>query len=239
MAASSLQPGSSAGVDARVFVRFALTIGVIAALLFLAAGTWRWPEAWVFVVVYVGLTILSRYLVARRHPDLLAERAQFTKAEGAKSWDKVLAPLIAIGGSLVIIVVAGLDFRFGWPPPVPVWVELLALLALILGFAFGTWAMYVNRYFSGIVRIQTDRGHQVVSAGPYRYMRHPGYVGGIVASLAIPLALGSVFALIPAALFVALTVLRTALEDKTLQAELPGYAGYAQRVRYRLLPGVW
>lgn len=239
MAASFSQPRKAAGVDARIFVRFALTIVFIAALLFIAAGTLRWPEAWVYVFVYVGLTVTGRYLVARRHPDLLIERAQFTKAEGAKSWDKVLAPLIAIGGSLVVMVVAGLDFRFGWPPPVPLWIEALGLVGLAVGFAFGSWAMYVNRYFSGIVRIQTDRGHQVVSAGPYRYVRHPGYVGGIVASLFIPLALGSIIALIPAAFFVALTVLRTALEDKTLRAELPGYEEYAQRVRYRLVPGVW
>jgi protein-S-isoprenylcysteine O-methyltransferase Ste14 len=239
MAASLSPPDKRTGLDARVFVRFALTITLLCALLFLAAGTWRWPAAWVFVAVYIALAVVSRWLVARRHPDLLAERAQFTTADGVKSWDKALAPLIAIGGPLAIMVIAGLDFRFGWPPPVPLWIELLALLVMVLGFAFGTWAMLANRFFSGVVRIQADRGHQVVSAGPYRYVRHPGYVSGIIASLAIPLALGSVYALIPAALAVALTVTRTVLEDRTLQAELPGYAEYAQRVRYRLLPRVW
>lgn len=239
MTASLSQPDKGAGVDARVFVRFALTIVLICALLFLAAGTWRWPEAWAYVVVYVALVVISRYLIARRHPDLLAERARFAAAEGVKSWDKVLAPLIAIGGSVFVMVVAGLDFRFGWSPEIAAWIELLALFVMALGFAFGTWAMLANRFFSGVVRIQADRGHQVVSAGPYRYVRHPGYASGIVASLAIPLALGSLYALIPAALSVALTITRTALEDRTLRAELPGYAEYAQRVRWRLLPGVW
>jgi protein-S-isoprenylcysteine O-methyltransferase Ste14 len=151
----------------------------------------------------------------------------------------VLAPLVSIGGSLVIMLVAGLNFRFGWPPAVALWVQLLALAVLVLGFASGTWAMFANRFFSGIVRIQADRGHSVVSAGPYCYVRHPGYVSAIIGNLSMPLALGSVWALIPAVITVVLIVVRTALEDRTLRAELPGYAEYAQRVRYRLLPGVW
>jgi protein-S-isoprenylcysteine O-methyltransferase Ste14 len=211
----------------------------ISACLFLAAGTVRWPAGWALVVLYAGLSVGSRYLVARRHPDLIEERAQAFSAQGAKPWDKVLAPVVSVGGSLVLLVVAGLDYRFGWSPVVPVWAQAVAFVALLLAYVFSTWAMLANRFFSGVVRIQTDRGHAVVSAGPYAIVRHPGYLAAIVTYLAIPVALGTLWALVPGIITIALTVMRTALEDKTLRAELPGYEEYAGRVRYRLLPGVW
>ena len=232
----SLKP---ARIDARLIATFAFAIVFISALLFAAAGTWRWPEAWLFVLLYASLSVGSRYLVALRHPDLIQERARMASAPDAQKWDKALAPLVALGGSIALLVVAGLDHRFGWSPQVPVWVKAVGLAALLAGFAFSTWAMLANRFFSAVVRIQSDRGHTVVSEGPYRYVRHPGYTGAVICYLAIPLALGALWALVPAALTIALTVLRTALEDRTLQAGLPGYADYAQRVRYRLLPGVW
>lgn len=226
-------------VDGRTIVRFALTLVFICALLFLAAGTWRWPAAWVFVILYISLAVSSRYVVARQHPDLLVERAGFASAQGVKSWDKVLAPLVSLVGSVALLVVAGLDYRFGGSPVFPLWAELLGLVAITLGFVFSTWAMLANRFFSAVVRIQSDRGHTVVEKGPYRYVRHPGYVGAVVCYLAIPIALGSLWALIPGVISCVLIVARTALEDRTLRAELPGYAEYARRTRYRLLPGVW
>lgn len=137
------------------------------------------------------------------------------------------------------LIVCGLDVRFGWRPEIPLSIQIVAFVLMALGSLLGTWAMSVNRFFSGVVRIQTDRGHTVVTDGPYRFIRHPGYAGGVVANLTGPLALGSVWALIPSALVVLLTVVRTALEDKTLREELPGYQEYTQRVRYRLLPWVW
>jgi protein-S-isoprenylcysteine O-methyltransferase Ste14 len=148
-------------------------------------------------------------------------------------------PLVAIYGPLVTLVVAGLDRRWGWRPEVPwVW-ALIGAALLVLASAFAAYAMLTNRFFSAVVRIQRERGHTVVTAGPYRWVRHPGYAGGVACHLAMPILLGSLWALIPGVLTAGLTVLRTALEDRTLRAELPGYSEYARRTRYRLLPGVW
>jgi protein-S-isoprenylcysteine O-methyltransferase Ste14 len=145
---------------------------------------------------------------------------------------------VAVFGPLTWIV-AGLDLRFGWSPRLPLAVQIAALALVIVGFLLGTWAMAVNRFFSAIVRIQEDRGHTVVTAGPYRYVRHPSYTGGILASLATALALSSLWALIPGGAVALVTIVRTALEDRTLQEELAGYKDYAQKVRYRLVPGIW
>lgn len=235
MSASVSQPR----LDGRTVARFALMLICLCAMLFVAAGTLRWPKAWLFVIVYIGGAVGSRLIVARRHPDLLVERAQAATAKGVKPWDKVLAPLVSLGGSLVLLFVAGLDYRFAWSSPIPWWIELVALGVLVLGIALGTWAMLENRFFSGVVRIQGERGHEVVSTGPYRYVRHPGYVGAILSYFAIPVALGTLWGLIPGVITSALVVARTALEDQTLRAELPGYEAYAQRVKWRLLPGVW
>ena len=116
---------------------------------------------------------------------------------------------------------------------------MAGLVVFVLGMGLMTWAMIVNNFFSLVVRIQKDRGHTVVSSGPYAYVRHPGYIGGILFQLATPVMLGTLWALVPAGLAACLIVIRTVLEDKTLQAELDGYKDYAARVRYRLLPGVW
>jgi protein-S-isoprenylcysteine O-methyltransferase Ste14 len=135
--------------------------------------------------------------------------------------------------------VAGLDHRFVWSPVFPLWLIVLGFILTSLGYAFGVWAFVENRFFSSVVRIQTDRGHVVCDSGPYRLVRHPGYAGTILALLGIVLALGSVWTLIPAAVALIIAVVRTALEDQTLQEELPGYRDYARRVRYRLIPGIY
>ena len=138
-----------------------------------------------------------------------------------------------------MMIVAGLDERFGWSPQIPLTPRLVALAVMVSGYVVGTWAMAVNRYYSAVVRIQKDRGQIVVTDGPYRFVRHPSYATGIVSSLMIPILLGSLWALIPTSLVAVVTVIRTALEDRTLLEELDGYKGYAARVRYRLLPGIW
>jgi protein-S-isoprenylcysteine O-methyltransferase Ste14 len=182
--------------------------------------------------------VVSRLIVNRRHPDLIKERARFMNAEDTKPWDKVLAPLLGIG-SVLILVVAGLDKHYGWSPASSLTVNLIALFGILLGYGFSSWALIENRFFSGTVRIQTERGHHVVTTGPYRIMRHPGYAGGLFGYLFIPLLLDSLWAFIPAVLLMVVIIVRTALEDKTLQAELPGYKEFAQKTRYRLLPGIW
>jgi len=146
---------------------------------------------------------------------------------------------MALSTSFLLVIVAGLDHRLQWSPVFPPWLILLGLILVALGYTFGVWALAENRFFSGVVRIQIDRGHMVCDSGPYRIVRHPGYAGNILALPGIVLALGSVWALIPAAIASIIAVIRTALEDRTLQEELPGYRDYARRVRYRLLPPIY
>jgi protein-S-isoprenylcysteine O-methyltransferase Ste14 len=222
----------------RVVLQVLLFVVLGPCLPLLLSGNWGWREAWLYAAALIVSFAVSRLLAARRHPDLLAERARFMEHPDAKPWDRVLAPLIGLG-SVLILVVAGLDQRLDWSPGFGLQAEVVALLAILAGLALGSYALVENRFFSGVVRIQFDRGHQVVSGGPYRWVRHPGYVGAILLYAATPVFLDSQWALLPALAFSASLVLRTALEDRTLQAELPGYREYAQTVRFRLLPGIW
>ena len=161
------------------------------------------------------------------------------KVQSAKAWDKVLAPLMALSVSFPMVIVAGLDHRFGWSPGFPLWLVVLGFLLIVLGYAFASWALIENRFFSSVVRIQVDRGHVVCDSGPYRFVRHPGYAGNMLALPGVMLALGSMWTLIPAVVALIIAVIRTVLEDQTLDEELPGYRDYARRVRYRLIPGIY
>jgi protein-S-isoprenylcysteine O-methyltransferase Ste14 len=212
----------------------AIMAGVI---LFWSAGDWTWGWGWAVVAVYAVWVGANAVLLIPRHPELLAERAQRSIA-GMKSWDKTLLSIIGVL-TLVKYILAGLDIRNGWSAPIPVWVHLVALALAAFGYALGTWAMTENAYFSMIVRYQEERGHQVCNTGPYKFVRHPAYIGTILFELMVALVLGSWWTLIPAGLIAILTVVRTSLEDKTLQEELPGYKAFTQETRYRLLPGIW
>ena len=149
------------------------------------------------------------------------------------------APLTAVSISLPLFVVAGLDHRHSWSPVFPTWLNILGLILVTFGYAFAVWALVENRYFSTVVRIQTDRGHVVCGTGPYRIIRHPGYAGNLLPLPGIVLALGSLWTLIPAVVALIIVVIRTALVDQTLRDELPGYLEYAQRVPFRLVPGIY
>ncbi len=209
-----------------------------AVILFGSSGRLDWGMAWVYVGLTTAFGLGSRIIMQWKTPELIAERGQSFDKEDAESWDKVLMPL-GIIAAIVMLIVAGLDKRFEWSPNLPLVLHITAFVIAALGFSLSTWATLVNRFFSAVVRIQRERGHTVVSSGPYRLIRHPAYAGTVVNSLATPLLLGSLWALIPAALAVCLLIFRSALEDRTLQEELEGYHDYAARVRYRLLPGVW
>ena len=211
---------------------------VIPLLPLIISGQWSWWQAWAYALVSILGFAISRALARRRHPDILAERARFLQHPDAKSWDKVLAPLVGLGGGLIPLV-AGLEARFYWPPTFSLFISQVSLLILVAGYVLGAYALIENRFFSGMVRLQVDRDHQVVSTGPYRWMRHPGYVGALVAYIATPLLLDSYWAFLPVLFLAVCLVIRTALEDRTLQEELAGYREYAGVVRYRLLPGVW
>ncbi len=227
------------GAGVRALLRFAIFLLLLPAVPLIAYGQWDWPMAWAYFTTFFVSTVGGRLIVLRRNPDLLVERGRATAAADAKSWDRLLVPLVALLGPVVTGTVAGLDHRHGWSLPLPLWLQLTALGVVILGFFLGNWAMVVNRFFSSVVRIQHDRDHTVVTAGPYRWVRHPSYLGGIAAYLVTPILLGSLWALIPAGLTCAGIVVRTTMEDRTLIAELPGYAAYAGRTRYRLFPGIW
>src|SRR5512138_697620 len=206
----------------RAIVQVVLVIFVAPLIPMIISGRWDWWEAWTYGILSGLVFVASRLLIARRHPDLLAERSRFLEARDTKPWDKILAPLLGLG-AILILVVAGLDAFYGWSRAFPLPAKIIAILGIALGYALSSWALIENRFFSGTVRIQSERGHRVVSTGPYRLVRHPGYAGGMLGYPFIPILLDSVWAFIPVILLEAVMIVRTALEDRTLQQELPGY----------------
>jgi protein-S-isoprenylcysteine O-methyltransferase Ste14 len=211
----------------------------ICLLLFVSGGDFGWWQAWVFTLLLLAAGIGSHAWAEQRHPGLMAEREQAEKLPGVKPWDKVLAPLMALSISFPPVILAGLDHRYGWSPSFPSWLNILGLLLIAAGYAFGAWALAENRFFSGVVRIQTDRGHAVCDSGPYCIVRHPGYAGNALPLPGMVLAFSSLWTILPAAAALIIIVIRTALEDRTLQEELPGYREYAQHVHYRLIPWIY
>ncbi len=209
---------------------------IYAVLLFTAAGRLGWLVAWAYLAVYLITVLVNMSIIITRNPEFAAERGR-TKQD-AKGWDQKVT---AIAGLFMIagLVVPGLDLRFGWSPQFPMQVQVAGLLGLVFGYVLFSWAMLSNEFFETQVRIQAERGQQVCSTGPYRLVRHPGYAGIILQLLATPFLLGSLWGILPAVCAAAMFILRTALEDMTLRDELDGYRDYAERVRYRLLPGVW
>lgn len=205
----------------------------LGALLFGAAGRIDLPVFWAYLLVNGTLSVVLT-LVVRRHPGLLREQVR-----PAGGTDR-LTP--ALGGLCIAAhwYLAGLDAgRYGWSAPIPAPVQWTALVAMAVCWGVVTWAVSVNPFFSSVVRIQSERGHYTVAAGPYRLVRHPGNLGTGAAFLLSGLALGSLWSIVPAAAFALLYVHRTAVEDRSLCAQLPGYSDYSRLVRYRLMPGVW
>jgi protein-S-isoprenylcysteine O-methyltransferase Ste14 len=224
----------------RVILQLLVFIVLVPFLPIIIAWKWNWWQAWAYGLIGVLGFIISRILVNMRHPDLIAERAKFMQHKDTKPWDNVLARLVGLGGALIPLA-AGLDMKYGWSQTdysLPV--ELVALVFILIGYVIGTWALLENRFFSGTVRIQKERGHHVISSGPYAFVRHPGYAGALLTYLATPLLLDSPWTFVPVILMAVVLIIRTSLEDRTLQEELPGYKEYAtQKTRYRLLPGIW
>jgi protein-S-isoprenylcysteine O-methyltransferase Ste14 len=225
-------------ISVRMIIQVLLYLFFFPMLPLLLSGRWGWWEAWFYALSCFLSLVVSRVLVARKFPDLMAERSKFLEHKDAQSWDKLLAPLVGLGGNLVPLVV-GLEAHYGQVHIFSLPVKLAAMLVYLGGFTWGSYALLENRFFSGMVRLQTDRGHQLVRSGPYRIMRHPGYAGALLTYFATPFFLDSVWAFLPAVLMLVALVIRTRLEDDFLQAELPGYKEYAREVRYRLIPGIW
>ena len=211
------------------------TLFAIAAI-FVPAGTLKWTEAWLFIILYTAAVVAAIFWMKKKAPDLLKER--MARKKDVKSWDKIIMFLYSCI-LIVILILPGLDaVRFRWSN-VPLIAKVLAFIGYIPGFWIAFWAMRENAFLSDVVRIQEDRGHTVCTTGPYKYVRHPMYVGVFLIMLCFPISLGSLYTFIPAVIIVILFFFRTALEDKTLLEELPGYKEYAQKVRYRLIPGIW
>jgi len=217
----------------RRLIQVTMSVILIALVLFVSAGRIDWIFAWVCIATSVLFIIINAFIFP---PELMAERGR--KKENVEKWDKLISRL-GMFPLLALYVVSGLDIRFGWSSELALWIHIAGLVIFILGSVLTSWAMISNIYFSTAVRIQYDRGHTVASGGPYHYIRHPGYLGMIIYHLSTPIILGSLWALIPASLTIALFIICTLFEDNTLKNKLEGYKEYAERVEYRLMPGVW
>lgn len=210
---------------------------ILGVVVFLLAGTTDWSWGWVFNIVHVLVWVGMTLVLIRTNPDLLNARGR--QAAGFKFWDFVLVSLYGLAW-IAVVVVGALDYRYGWTGEFPAWLASEGAMLMVVGFGIMTWAMVVNRHFETLVRMQDDRGHDVITDGPYRYVRHPGYVGVIIAFfIGMPLLLNSIYAVIPAVIGGVVMVIRTGLEDRALQNELPGYTDYAEETRYRLVPWLW
>ena len=239
MASKTVDRNAHKKVSPKYLVGLIIVHLLVPLVLLVSGWDLGWWQAWLYSVLIVVAGIGPRMWAEKRHPGLLAERSKLGKAQDVKSWDKVLAPLMAVSMSFLLVIVAGLDHHFGWSPAFPTWLNILGFILIVPGYTVAGWALVENRFFSSVVRIQADRGHMVCDSGPYRMVRHPGYAGNVLALPGIVLALGSVWTIIPVIVALIIAVVRTALEDKTLQEELPGYQDYVRRVRYRLIPGVF
>jgi protein-S-isoprenylcysteine O-methyltransferase Ste14 len=189
---------------------------------------------WAFLLVYLAFIVIAFLAL---DPSLIRERSRLSS--GAKRPDLVLASLSFVFLYPATVIVSGLDLRLAWSSPISLVGQVSGLAGFCVGYGFALWAMWCNPFFSTFVRIQHERAHHVVASGPYAFIRHPGYSGTIAAHLALPIALGSIWALVPALCGSLLFVVRAFHEDRTLQAELRGYRDYARRVPWRLLPGIW
>jgi protein-S-isoprenylcysteine O-methyltransferase Ste14 len=222
--------------DRQLVINLLRALGFLAlftVLLFGCAGRWDLPFVWAYLGVYIAATLVAVFVV---DPGLQAERWHPATREN----DFWLMALVMMPGFVAHLIIAALDVgRFHWSDDVPRNLQIAALAIFAVSMGVALWATAVNRFFSPVIRIQAERGHRLVTAGPYRYVRHPGYASGIVFLLSSPLALGSWLALIPIVLAVLLIIRRTVFEDRFLHEKLPGYPAYAERVRYRLVPGVW
>ena len=227
--------GKNIGYFTRVFLGFFTLLLMIAMILILAGGINYW-QGWVFGGVTAVILLVKSILFPDRS-DLFQERIK--PGPGTKWWDKVFYAFY-IPAFFAVFIIGCLDGgRFGWTESLPVFVYISGYIMYIFSILIFLWAAQVNRFFSSVVRIQYDRGHEVIQTGPYKYVRHPGYIGGILMAISTALVLGSLWALIPAGIVSILLIIRTYLEDTTLQKELAGYVLYTKKVRFRLLPGVW
>jgi protein-S-isoprenylcysteine O-methyltransferase Ste14 len=236
MTQTDTQPKTGGGSLLQAMISLGISLVVMLAAMFLPAGTWDWPRGWIFFGVFCAFTVIACIWIWNRNPELFAARSRIQK--GTKAWDVPVTIGIILSFAAILPVSALDDARFHWAPQ-PDSIVWLGHVLFAIGYMGTAWAQSENRHFEATVRIQTDRGHHVIDTGPYAFIRHPGYAFAIPMMIGMPLALGSLYGLIPAFIAFGFLLIRTLGEDATLKAELPGYRDYAARVKQRWLPGIW
>ena len=222
----------------KLITQTAVWIAAMAAVLFVAAGTGRWPAAWVFLAEMAGLGLAIGLWLARRDPALLAERLTAGFQAAQKTWDKVFMATVFVLWTSWLVLMALDAGRFGWSR-MPVWAQGIGAILIALCMTIACLAFRENSYAAPVVKIARERGHRVVSTGPYACVRHPMYAGALLFFIGTPLLLGSWFGLAVTPVLIVVLAARALMEERTLAEELPGYREYAERVRYRLIPGIW
>jgi len=222
------------GVKIQIILRAICMFGLMFLILFISAGRWDYWQGWGYFILWIYVYLFSNIIIPS---ELVQER--FKSSAGTKKWDEVFIvchSLLALINPLIAALDGG---RYHWTGNFSSWVNVSAFIVIFLGLSLFIFSLWKNQFFSNTVRIQKDRGHHVIDKGPYAFIRHPGYAGFVISTLCIGLALNSLWALLPSGVLAIAFIIRTYLEDKTLQRELPGYAEYAAIVRYRLIPGIW
>lgn len=231
---TNTQPGLDQGGEKRIRGVFIQTL-FMAVLLFWTAGDLTWIWGWAYMGLSLLVLLFNLTYVAKRNPEAINQRGR--KPENQKDWDKKLLKFY-LPAALLMLIVPGLDFRLGWSQVDLVW-HYASMPFFLGGNLMISFAMLHNKDLSLQVAVRVDEGHSVASSGPYKVVRHPMYVGLMLSQLAAPLLLGSWWMYVPVAVSCIILIIRTGLEDHTLQEELPGYKEYAQQVRFRLMPGIW
>lgn len=222
----------------RLSLQLSLWLGFTGAVLFLAAGTLDWPAGWIFLALIGGFNLAVRLWLARFNPGLLAERMGSALQRGQKPWDRALLVVMIVGFNGWLVLMALDAVRFGWSRSPP-WLAPIGAGLIIVCFAFSWWVFAVNSFAAPVVKVQAARGQRVITAGPYRFIRHPMYAGAVLLFIGAPLLLGSLWGLTAVPILIAALGLRILGEERMLRTELDGYDEYAARVRSRLIPGVW
>jgi protein-S-isoprenylcysteine O-methyltransferase Ste14 len=223
--------------NSRLIIQSVVWVGIFGALLFGGAGTIAWPEGWLYIFLQISCWTYMVLWLRKHNPGLLKVRSEFWKRKG-KAWDKVIVVLL-FTGFVPLCILPGLDaVRYQWSH-VPLPIEVFGFIGVIVSSALMFWVLVTNPYSSTVVEVQKDRGHTVITSGPYRFVRHPMYVGAILWLFSVPLALGSFISCVLSIILTTLIIVRTSLEDKTLRRELDGYPDYAKTVKYCLIPGIW
>jgi protein-S-isoprenylcysteine O-methyltransferase Ste14 len=217
------------------WVSLIVSVALPPVLFFSLAARWDLWYVWAYAGILTVLFTFNLLTLQFKNPDLLKERMK--PPSGQAYWTGVMHPVVQF---ILQPIVAGLDHHFHWSDSVPLTWIVAGLIIVAIGMGVVIWAELINSFFSGAVRIQADRGQRVISQGPYAIVRHPAYMGGTLALIAGGLALNSLVSIIPVVvIWLPILIYRTMLEDQMLRDELAGYADYAAKVRYRLIPGVW